>query len=71
MSVKHVEAVSIAELKVGSAYKLASRNIHIGIWDGKHFHGVRTKFGHEFMDSEIHYDLDDRYGSAVAIKELK
>lgn len=62
--------IPIEELEVGKAYELDARNISIGIWDGKEFHGIRTKFGTQFMDSEIHYDLDPHHGTAVAIKEL-
>jgi hypothetical protein len=63
--------IPIEELEIGYAYELEARNIFIGIWDGKEFHGIRTKFGNKFMDSEIHYDLDDHYGTAKAIRKLK
>ena len=61
----------LADLEVGAAYELESRNLSVGIWDGKEFHGIRTKFGSQFMDSEIHWDLDTRYGTAQAVKRLK
>lgn len=59
--------IPLNELEIGKAYELESRNLRIGIWDGKEFHGIRTKFGDHFMDSEIHYDLDDHYGTAQAV----
>lgn len=62
--------IPINELEIGAAYELDARNIRIGIWDGKQFHGIRRKFHDEFMDSEIHYDLDSRYGTAQAVKKL-
>lgn len=65
--------IPLADLEVGKAYLLEARNIRIGIWDGANFHGIRTKFGNQFMDEELHYQLDDgRYnGTAHAIRELK
>lgn len=62
--------VPLEELEVGSAYELHARNISIGVWDGREFHGIRYKFGSSFMDSEIHWDLDDHHGTAVAIRKL-
>lgn len=62
--------IPLDELMVGYAYELHSRNLRYGIWDGKAFHGIRTKFGQKFMDSEIHYDLDDHHGTAHAKKLL-
>lgn len=70
MNVKLREWVPLDQLVVGSAYELASRNLHTGIWDGRDFHGIRTKFGDKFMDSETHYDLDEHHGTAVAVKLL-
>lgn len=62
--------IPLEELEVGKAYELESRNLSVGVWDGKEFHGIRTKFGNQFMDSEIHYDLDDHYGTAQAVALL-
>lgn len=62
--------IALENLKIGKAYKLRARNIGIGIWDGEAFHGIRDKFGNKFMDKEIHWDLDEKYGTAQAIKEL-
>lgn len=70
MSVKDREGVPIYYLVVGGCYKVAARNITYGVWDGNAFHGIRTKFGDTFMDSEIHYDLDEKHGTAVAVERL-
>lgn len=61
------ESIPLEELVVGEAYLLEARNIRIGIWDGNAFHGIRNKFGTSFIDSEIHYDLCTRHGTAKAI----
>jgi len=63
--------IPLDKLEVGECYELESRNLRKGVWDGKEFHGIRYKFGDLFMDSEIHYDLDDRYGTAKAICKLE
>ena len=65
--------IPLADLEVGKAYLLKARNIRVGVWDGAYFHGIRTKFGDQFMDEELHYQLDDGTynGTAHAIRELK
>ena len=63
--------IPLKELEIGECYELDSRNLRKGVWDGKEFHGIRLKFGDLFMDSEIHYDLDDHYGTAKAISKLE
>ncbi len=63
--------IPIGILEVGECYELESRNLRKGVWDGEKFHGIRYKFGELFMDSEIHYDLDDHYGTAKAICKLE
>ena len=70
MYVEKGNYIPVEDLVVGRAYELIARNLTYGIWDGKEFHGIRHKFGDKFMDVEIHYDLDDRYGSAQPIREL-
>jgi hypothetical protein len=39
-------------------YKLRSRNLSYGVWNGKDgFIGIRTKFGDKFLDIEFHWDV--------------
>lgn len=71
MPVKNHEMIPLEELEVGQAYTLHARNLAIGIWDGKKFHGIRRKFGSAFIEEEIHYDLDERHGTAVALRKLQ
>lgn len=48
----------------GRVYKLESRNLRLGVWDGKRsFIGVRTKFGSRFLDEEDHWDVDEHFGT--------
>ena len=69
-NIETVAEVKLQDLIVGECYEVQSRNIRHGVWDGKEFHGIRHKFGDYFMDSEIHYDLDDHHGTAKAIRIL-
>src|SRR5262249_15347802 len=40
-------------------------------WNGKDgFIGIRTKFGLQFLDMEIHWDLSKTFGTAQALEEL-
>ncbi len=63
--------IPLNKLEIGAAYGLQARNIRVGIWDGREFHGIRSKFGKQFIDSEVHYDLDDHYGTAQAKRKLE
>ena len=67
---KPEEGVPLADLEKGQAYEIKARNFSVGIWDGKAFHGLRYKFGDYFIDQEIHWDLDNKYGTAVAMRKL-
>ena len=63
--------IPLDKLVIGQAYELEARNLQRGIWDGKDFHGIRLKFGDLFMDTETHWDLDDRNGTAQALRLLE
>jgi hypothetical protein len=40
------------------------------VWDGiSGFIGVRTKFGSKFLDTELHWDADEHYGTVSAAIE--
>lgn len=56
--------IPVNQLVKGKVYRLDSRNLSCGVWDGDNgFIGIRTKFGARFLDHEIR-DLDDHYGTA-------
>ena len=71
MPFRNREGVKIEDLEIGKAYEIFGRNISIGIWDGTNFHGIRYKFGDEFMDCETHAAYGPPHGTAVAIRRLK
>lgn len=60
----------VEALEIGECYEIAARNIARGIWDGHAFHGIRYKFGSHYIDSEIHWDLDDTFGTAKPLRKL-
>lgn len=55
------------ELKIGTVYRLHARNIHVGVFDGRGFIGIREKFGEHYLDME--FPRENR-GTATAKEEL-
>jgi hypothetical protein len=63
--------IKLGELQRGTVYRLQSRNLACGVWNGKDgFIGIRTKFGGRFLDMEIHWDLSETIGTAQALEAL-
>jgi hypothetical protein len=63
--------IKLEQLQRGRVYRLQSRNLECGVWNGKDgFIGIRTKFGLRFLDMEIHWDLSKTFGTAQALEEL-
>jgi hypothetical protein len=63
--------IKVGELQRGTVYRLQSRNLACGVWNGKDgFIGIRTKFGGRFLDMEIHWDLSETIGTAQALEAL-
>jgi len=57
--------ISLSECKKRRVYKLHSRNLSFGVFDGDTgFIGIRTKFGSRFMDTEYHWDTGPPFGTA-------
>lgn len=63
--------IKLEQLRQGRVYRLQSRNLESGVWNGKDgFVGIRTKFGQRFLDMEIHWDLSETIGTAQALEVL-
>lgn len=62
--------IPVEDLDVGAIYEVEGRNFKKAVWDGTHFLGFREKFGHIFMDKEIHYDEDIKLGTVKPIKKI-
>lgn len=66
-----MEYLKIEECKQRKIYRLQSRNLAYGVFDGKNgFIGIRSKFGHEYLFTEYHYDADPHYGTVRPIEEV-
>jgi len=62
--------LKIEELVSGAAYEGEGRNFNTAIWCGGKFHGSREKFGTVFIDAELHYDSDQKFGTFKPFKQL-
>jgi hypothetical protein len=63
--------IKLEQLQRGRVYRLQSRNLECGVWNGKDgFIGIRTKFGQRFLDMEIHWGLGKTFGTAQALETL-
>ncbi|HEY1676378.1 MAG TPA: hypothetical protein VGG04_01605 [Candidatus Sulfotelmatobacter sp.] len=63
--------IKLEQLQPGKVYRLQSRNLECGVWNGKDgFVGIRTTFGRRFLDMEIHWDLSETFGTAQALEPL-
>lgn len=60
----------IADLVVGRVYRLRSRNLDLGAWNGGTFAGIRTKFGRRYLDTEDHWDSGAPHGTAYPVEDL-
>lgn len=57
--------INLTQCKKRRVYKLISRNLSFGVFDGKtRFIGIRTKFGRRFLDTEDHWDTGPPFGTA-------
>ncbi len=57
--------IILSECKKRRVYKLISRNLLFGVFDGKtRFIWIRTKFGRIFLDTEDHWDTGPPFGTA-------
>ena len=68
-------ALPIAGLVTGHVYRLRSRNLAFGAYNGETFCGIRTKFDRRFLDREDHWDKEPRtnrgmLGTASPVEDL-
>ena len=62
------EYFSLNQLQPGMAYKLHSRNLAIGVYDGNEgFIGIREKFGPRYLFTEYHWDQGPPFGTAIPL----
>ena len=51
--------LKVEELVEGKAYEVDGRNFSVAIWCNGKFHGMRSKWGSCYMDTEDHWDNND------------
>lgn len=64
------------ECQEGHFYRGAGRNFDIGLCvigreDKKEFRGLRSKWGQEYVDGEIHFDEDNKHGTFKPVEKLE
>jgi hypothetical protein len=63
--------IKLADCKKGHLYKIHSRNLSLGVYDGKEgFIGVREKFNDLFLFTEFHFDQGPPYGTVFPKEDL-
>lgn len=62
--------VPIPECIKGRVYLLRSRNLTVGVYDGREgFIGIRTKFGDRFLFTEYHWDQGEPHGTVSGCQD--
>ena len=63
--------IKFDDCKPGYTYKIDARNFGHAIFYNDMFYGIRLKFHDKFIDTEIHWDKDDRHGTVKPQKEVE
>lgn len=50
-------------LVTGRRYYCLARNFEVGTWNGEAFEYMRTKFKDTYLDTELHWDDDEKHGT--------
>ncbi len=67
----NIERIPLSEMIYGHLYRLRSRNLACGVYDGNQgFIGIREKLGSIFLDRESHWDQGAPYGTAHPQEDL-
>ena len=66
---------NIEDMVVRRVYAIRSRNLSVGVWNGKSgkdagFIGIRTKFGSRYLFTEYHYDACASFGTVGDARDL-
>jgi hypothetical protein len=68
-----MERIPLDQLKNGGFYKIQARNFSYGVYreEGKCFIGIRSKFGHLYLDTEFDWEVGPPCGTAFPLKFLE
>jgi len=63
--------LALAECVKGHVYKLRSRNLRIGVFNGTTgFIGIRTKWDSRYLFTEYHWDYEGSYGTVHPLEDM-
>ena len=74
MNFEEERYLPLEECKKGGVYRLDSRNLSYGVYDGEDgFIGLRYKFGDTFLFTEYHWDTENHkpYGTVKPLKLME
>lgn len=64
--------IPLDKCEEGKVYKISSRNLRIGVFDGKGgFIGIREKFGNRYLFTEYHWDKGPPFGTVRPYEEVE
>ena len=65
--------MKVDTLKDGYTYEICAKRANVGIWVESRgtFVIPRSKFGNIFLFEEVHWDLDEFFGTAMPIREIE
>ena len=61
--------IELQNLVIRNVYKVDARNFSVAVWQGKHFIGIRYKFGSVFLSHEYHWDSDPHFGTCKPLED--
>lgn len=68
---EYAEIIPLTECVKGRAYRIQSRNLIVGVWNGRDgFVGIREKFDSKFLFTEYHSGTGSPLGTASPWKDL-
>jgi hypothetical protein len=59
----------VTDFVKGRLYRVRARNFDHAIYDGEVFIGVRSKFGHRFLDAELHESAGPPHGTVREVQD--
>lgn len=66
-----MSVIPLSECKQGVVYRLRSRNLVSGVFDGKTGSiGIREKFGFRYLDTEYHWETGPPHGTASPLEAI-
>lgn len=66
-----MDKIPLEQCVKGRVYRLHCRNLSYGVYDGLGgFIGIRYKLGSRFLDTELHWDTDQHFGTVSSMEDM-